>query len=76
MVSIEECKEYLSDLGLDDKKIEEIRDTLEAFVEQSLDFAFDADTIIKQNKNEQSNESKSQSDNILPSLIGEAEKRR
>lgn len=55
MLSVEECRECLDNLDFDDRKIEEIRDTLQAFVEQALDFAFDADTIIKQNNYENKN---------------------
>lgn len=54
MISVEECKHYLDDLGLDDRQIKEIRDALEAFIQQTLDFTFDTDTILNANKNENS----------------------
>lgn len=38
MLSIEECKNYIGDLNLTDKQLEEVRDVLSAFVEQALDY--------------------------------------
>jgi hypothetical protein len=38
MISIDECKEYIGDLGLTDTQIEVVRGLIYPFVERGLDF--------------------------------------
>lgn len=50
MLSIEECKTYIGDLKLTDKQIEEVRDLLSAFVEQSLDYVTEEGIVCDERK--------------------------
>lgn len=46
MITIEECKKYIGNLNLTDKQIEEVRDLLYAFVEQSLDYVVNSGIVV------------------------------
>jgi hypothetical protein len=78
MLSVEECKKYIGDQGLSDQQIERIANNLQAFLEQAVDFVFEAGTLANKQKNEKSKEGQNrtaQGNYLLPSVIRKTKNR-